>query len=111
MQQLTNIDTIFKKKLFRIPDSQRGYAWQLRQRTEFWEDLISLEPNKTHCTVVLSLEEASKEKWALWESDTWIVENRGYIPFLVVDGQQRLTTCVILIQAILETALELPQNT
>jgi len=111
MQQLTNIDTIFKKKLFRIPDYQRGYAWQLRQLTDFWEDLISLEPNKNHYTGVLSLEEAPKEKWTLWESDTWIVENRGYIPFLVVDGQQRLTTCVILIQAILEIALELPQNT
>lgn len=111
MQQLTNIDTIFKKKIFRIPDYQRGYAWQLRQLTDFWEDLISLEPSKNHYTGVLSLEEAPREKWELWEADRWIVENRGYIPFLVVDGQQRLTTCVILIQAILETAQELPQNT
>jgi uncharacterized protein with ParB-like and HNH nuclease domain len=111
MQQLTNIDTIFKKKLFRIPDYQRGYAWQLRQLTDFWEDLISLEPNKNHYTGVLSLEEAPKDKWALWEADTWIVESKGYTPYLVVDGQQRLTTCVILIQAILETALELAQNT
>jgi uncharacterized protein with ParB-like and HNH nuclease domain len=111
MQQLTNIDTIFKKKIFRIPDYQRGYAWQLRQLTDFWEDLSSLEPNKNHYTGVLSLEEAPKEKWALWEADSWIVENKGYTPYLVVDGQQRLTTCIILIQAILETALELAQNT
>lgn len=111
MQQLTNIDTIFKKKIFRIPDYQRGYAWQVRQLTDFWEDLLSLEPGKNHYTGVLSLEEAPKEKWELWEADRWIVENRGYTPFLVVDGQQRLTTCVILIQAILETALELSQNT
>lgn len=110
MQQLTNIDTIFKKKIFRIPDYQRGYAWQLRQLTDFWEDLISLEDGKNHYTGVLSLEEAPKEKWEQWESDKWIIENRGYTPYLVVDGQQRLTTCVILIQAIMETAQNLPQN-
>ena len=110
MQQLTNIDTIFKKKIFRIPDYQRGYAWQLRQLTDFWEDLMSLEEDKSHYTGVLSLEEAPKDKWEQWEADKWIVENRGYTPFLVVDGQQRLTTCVILIQAILETALALPEN-
>ncbi len=111
MQQLTNIDTIFKKKLFRIPDYQRGYAWQKRQLTDFWEDLLSLEEGKNHYTGVLSLEETTKEKWEQWEADKWIIENKGYVPYLVVDGQQRLTTCVILIQAILETAAELPQNT
>ncbi|MBE7435436.1 MAG: DUF262 domain-containing protein [Anaerolineales bacterium] len=110
MQQLTNIDTIFKKKIFRIPDYQRGYAWQKRQLTDFWEDLISLEDGRNHYTGVLSLEETPKEKWEQWESDRWIIENRGYTPYLVVDGQQRLTTCVILIQAILETAQNLSQN-
>ncbi|MBF0103892.1 MAG: DUF262 domain-containing protein [Deltaproteobacteria bacterium] len=110
MQQLTNIDTIFKKKLFRIPDYQRGYAWQLRQLTDFWEDINTLEEGKNHYTGVLSLEEAPKTEWATWEEDSWIIENKGYNPFFVVDGQQRLTTCIILIQAILEEALELPQN-
>jgi len=108
--QLTNIDTIFKRKIFRIPDYQRGYAWQLRQLTDFWEDLIALEEGKNHYTGVLSLEEVPKEKWPLWEADTWVIKNKGYTPYFVVDGQQRLTTCVILIQAILETALELEQN-
>jgi uncharacterized protein with ParB-like and HNH nuclease domain len=111
MQQLTNIDTVFKKKIFRIPDYQRGYAWQVRQLTDFWEDLMSLEDGKNHYTGVLSLEEVPKEKWELWGEDKWIIENKGYTPFFVVDGQQRLTTFVILIQAILETAMELPQNT
>lgn len=38
MQQLSNLITIFKNKLFRIPDYQRGYAWQIRQLKDFWED-------------------------------------------------------------------------
>ena len=111
MQQLTNLDTVFKKKIFRIPDYQRGYAWQLRQLTDFWEDLMSLEDGKNHYTGVLSLEEVPQNKWEQWGEDKWIIENKGYTPFFVVDGQQRLTTFVILIQVLLETAQELPQNT
>ena len=110
MQQLTNIDTIFKKKLFRIPDYQRGYAWQLRQLTDFWEDINTLEDGKNHYTGVLSLEETSKSKWSTWVEDSWVIENKGYTPYFIVDGQQRLTTCIILIQALIEEALELPQN-
>ena len=110
MQQLTNIDTIFKKKLFRIPDYQRGYAWQTRQLTDFWEDINTLDKEKNHYTGVLSLEEVQKSKWSAWQDDSWVIESKGYSPFFVVDGQQRLTTCIILIQAILEEALELPQN-
>lgn len=110
MQQLTNIDTIFKKKLFRIPDYQRGYAWQLRQLTDFWEDISILEEGKNHYTGVLSLEGVPKAKWSAWEDDKWIIENKGYSIYFVVDGQQRLTTCIILIQAILEIALNLSQN-
>jgi uncharacterized protein with ParB-like and HNH nuclease domain len=111
MQQLTNIDTIFKKKIFRIPDYQRGYAWQIRQLTAFWEDINSLETGKNHYTGVLSLEVVLKETWSTWTEDSWIIENKGYTPFFVVDGQQRLTTCIIFIQAIMEEAIELPQNT
>ena len=96
MQQLTNLDTIFKKKLFRIPDYQRGFAWQLRQLTDFWEDITTLEKGKNHYTGVLSLEEVPEEKWNTWEQDKWTIENKGYTPYFLVDGQQRLTTCVIL---------------
>lgn len=110
MQQLINIDTIFKKKIFRIPDYQRGYAWQVRQLKEFWEDICALDARKNHYTGVLSLEEVPKKVWQEWAEDSWIINNRGYTPYFVVDGQQRLTTCVILIQAILEVASELPEN-
>lgn len=111
MQQLTNLKTVFKNKLFRIPDYQRGYAWKLRQYTDFWEDIISLEEGKNHYTGVLSLEEVDKSYWQHWDDDKWIIENKGYVPYFIVDGQQRLTTCIILIQAIIEEAILLPENT
>ena len=94
MQQLTNLKTVFKNKLFRIPDYQRGYAWKLRQYTDFWEDIISLEEGKNHYTGVLSLEEVDKSYWQHWDDDKWIIENKGYDPYVIVDRQQRLTTCV-----------------
>jgi len=110
MQQLTNITTIFNKKMFRIPDYQRGYAWQTPQLTDFWQDINTLENNKNHYMGVLSLELVASVKWKTWEEDNWLVDSKGYTPYFVVDGQQRLSTCVILIQAILEVARDLPEN-
>ncbi|GAB0174620.1 MAG: hypothetical protein HHAS10_04990 [Candidatus Altimarinota bacterium] len=111
MQQLVNINKIFKNKIFRIPDYQRGYAWQIRQLKDFWEDINSLEEGKNHYTGVISLEEVKKEIWEQWHEDKWVIENKGYDVFFVVDGQQRMTTCVILIQAILDVAKTLRENT
>ena len=111
MQQLVNINKIFKNKIFRIPDYQRWYAWQIRQLKDFWEDINSLEEGKNHYTGVISLEEVKKETWEQWHEDKWVIENKWYDVFFVVDGQQRMTTCVILIQAILDVAKMIPENT
>ncbi len=111
MNELSNLDKIFNNKLFRVPDYQRGYAWQLTpQLTDFWEDINTLEDGKNHYTGVLSIAEVKRAEWIKWEDDSWIIESRGCTPYFVVDGQQRLTTCIILIQALLEEALKLPQN-
>lgn len=37
-----HLDNLFKEKIFRIPDYQRGYAWQKSQLKDFWEDLIKI---------------------------------------------------------------------
>jgi len=111
MKELSNLKTVFKNKLFRIPDYQRGYAWKLRQYTDFWEDIMSLEEGRNHYTGVLTLEVVDKAIWERWAEDKWIIENKGYSPYFIVDGQQRITTCIILIQAIIEEALLLPENT
>lgn len=104
--ELFTVSKIFTESLYRIPDYQRGYSWQIPQLKDFWLDLEQLESEGKHYTGVLTLEPVPREKWASWEDDRWIIQSRHFEPYYVVDGQQRLTTVIILIQAILDVCKE-----
>lgn len=110
MQELQSLQAIFKDKLFRVPDYQRGYAWTKNQLEDFWEDLINLQPDRHHYTGVLSLKRVQDSVWERWNDDRWLLKDLGYTAHYVVDGQQRLTTFVILIQALIEFLSELEEN-
>lgn len=103
MSDLKSLSEIFEHRLIRIPDYQRGFAWQAHELKDFWEDLINLSGDRVHYTGVITLEPVSDEIVSHWQDDQWLIEGLGYKPFYVVDGQQRLTTSLILIQAILES--------
>ncbi|SDJ19884.1 DUF262 domain-containing protein [Proteiniclasticum ruminis] len=102
MDQLVSLSKIFSEKIYRIPDYQRGYAWTKKEVEEFWSDLYRLDEKKNHYVGVLTLEPVDTSIFNNWIDDTWIIESKRYIPYYVVDGQQRLTTSIILITAILE---------
>jgi uncharacterized protein with ParB-like and HNH nuclease domain len=51
------LESLFKEKLFRIPDYQRGYAWGKDQLNAFWEDLVNLPNGRSHYTDVLTQKE------------------------------------------------------
>ena len=110
MQELESLQNIFKDRIFKIPDYQRGYAWTTRQLKDFWEDVVNLPPDRFHYTGLLSLKKLYRQTWSAWNDEKWLIEDRGYKPFHIVDGQQRLTTFVIFIQAISELLKELPEN-
>lgn len=99
---LLSISKIFTERLLRIPDYQRGYAWGKKEVNEFWLDLSHLEKGKSHYVGVLTLEDVPEDTVKQWREDHWIIYNRGYASYYVVDGQQRITTTIILIQAIVE---------
>ena len=63
MKKLQTLYDVYNKKLFRIPDYQRGYAWGIRQLSDFWDDLISLDGNRFHYTGVLSIKEVHESVW------------------------------------------------
>jgi uncharacterized protein DUF262/uncharacterized protein DUF1524 len=100
--ELQNLDTIFNSRVFRIPDYQRGFAWGSLQLKDFWEDLDRLSAQRNHYTGQLTLERVPEAAWKKWDEDTWLIQGKGYKPFYVVDGQQRLTTAIILVKCLLE---------
>jgi len=100
--QLLTLSKIFSERLFRIPDYQRGYAWSQKQLKDFWSDLQQIETGHNHYTGVLTVEDVSPDIYRQWSDDIWIIESKSYQPFFIVDGQQRITTVIVLIQVILE---------
>lgn len=109
MDDLLNLQKRFNECLFRIPDYQRGYSWGNEQLEEFWSDLITLLPGQDHYTGMLSLKKVSNKeienKREKWNDEIWLV-NSGYSIYELVDGQQRLTTMIILINEILTICKE-----
>ncbi len=100
MDQLYSLNEIFEKRFFRIPDYQRGYAWRAdKEIKEFWEDIVNLDDSRSHYTGQITLEKVPDKISKLWNDETFLIRNM-YKPMYVVDGQQRLTTSVILIQCI-----------
>lgn len=100
--ELFTVSRIFTEALYRIPDYQRGYSWGKDELEDFWLDIEQLSGDSQHYTGVLTLEEVTRDKWASWAEDLWIIQSRKFRPYYVVDGQQRLTTVIILITTILE---------
>ena len=94
MENLQTVQEIFSDKLFRVPDYQRGYAWEKRQWQDLIDDLIDLPEGKEHYTGTIVLNRDI--------DDGALREERGkqLRIFNIVDGQQRLTTILILLISI-----------
>lgn len=107
--ELQSLSVLFQNRLFRIPDYQRGYAWEGEQLADFWEDLLNLHEDRYHYTGLLSLKAVNRNDVEPWQGDDWLLDI-GYKPFHVVDGQQRLTTFSILMHEIVSFVKELPDN-
>jgi hypothetical protein len=110
MDEPKPLDSLFKEKLFRIPDYQRGYAWGKDQLNAFWEDLVNLPTGRSHYTGVLTLKEIPAKDIKDCDKEYWLVEDHSYKMYHIVDGQQRLTTFVIFLQAFVEFVRSLPEN-
>lgn len=110
MDEPKSLDSLFKEKLFRIPDYQRGYAWRHEQLKDFWEDLVNLAEGRSHYTGVLTLKEIPNRDVKPNDKEFWLVEDYSYKLYHIVDGQQRLTTFVIFLQAFVDLFRGLPEN-
>ena len=107
--ELISLSQLFQNRIFRIPDYQRGYAWLEPQLVDFWDDLINLQSGRYHYTGLLSLKNLKEKEAENWGEDRWIFK-KGFKPCHIVDGQQRLTTFVILLYEIIKFVRQLPEN-
>ena len=106
--KLQSLSEIFNNRIFRIPDFQRGYSWEERQLDDFWEDLQNLHPNKILYIGLLTVEPINNsdiQNVEKWKDDLWLLK-KGMTAYYVIDGQQRLTTLIILLHEILRTFSE-----
>lgn len=83
-----------RRSTLRVPDYQRGYAWEAQQRNEFLEDLELLGAGREHYTGTVVLHEVDHGPR---KPDA---EGKSYGTADFVDGQQRLATIVLLLDAI-----------
>ena len=91
--QLLTLSGLLNKRLFRIPQYQRAYSWYSRHRRDLLGDIFSTwrtgaERQHFMATVV----GLRREKRMIGTDEHQVVE--------IVDGQQRITTLIILIKAI-----------
>ncbi len=110
MAELKSLDSLFKQSLFRIPDYQRGYSWGREQLDAFWGDLINLCKDRSHYTGVLTLNEISPDKVEQDSKEYWLIKDHSYRLYDIVDGQQRLTTFTLFLQAFIELFRDFSAN-
>mgnify|MGYP001090594182 CR=1 FL=1 len=104
MNNMISLSKLFDKRIFRIPDYQRGYAWQTPQLVDFWDDLINLAEDRYHYTGMLSLKKLKRSDYENWAEEKWLINQDDYEAYHIVDGQQRLTTFIILVNSIINKA-------
>ena len=82
---------LLQGRLFRIPEYQRAYSWQPRQRQDLFKDIrvAHLSQREHFMATVVAL-----------ARDTRLIGADEYRIVELVDGQQRVTTLVILLKAI-----------
>lgn len=88
------LEELLERRLFRIPEYQRAYSWETKQRQDLFDDITKIlqYPLDRHhfMATVVCLNTNKKEEIG---ADEFTTVN-------IVDGQQRLTTLIILLKAI-----------
>jgi len=95
------LEEIFSGSYFVVPDYQRGFAWLKEHCTDLLDDIELLPEGFNHYTgtfVIHSREDSKMDN-----------EGKTYNGYDIVDGQQRLTSLVILLDTIREEFLNYPK--
>lgn len=115
MKSIVPFEEIFNNTIYRIPDYQRGYSWTKEQLDDLWADLNNTHTNRNafHFTGILTVDKFSDVDFERIEREGFsVVEENGdrkiliddklYNTYNLVDGQQRLTTILILLSLLIK---------
>ena len=86
------LNELLAKRLFRVPEYQRAYSWGRKQRQDMFEDIQRVKEQSKNWHFMATIVGLRHEKKLIVTDEYSVVD--------VVDGQQRLTTLIILLKAI-----------
>ena len=97
----TILRELFTNKLYKIPDYQRGYAWEEQQLKDFIQDIDALVDEKVgnHYTGTIVIYQSKNKPVQNYGTDNLELVD-------VVDGQQRLTTCCLYLSIIINKLIK-----
>lgn len=90
--QFLTLTDLLKNRLFRIPQYQRAYSWETKNRNDMFEDIKKLTEKLDRHHFMATVVGLRRENRQVVTDVYSVVE--------VVDGQQRLTTLILLLKAI-----------
>ena len=91
--QIVNLNGLFSGRLFRIPQYQRAYSWRSKQRKDLFEDIKKSYAVSGRNHFMDTIVGMPREKEITIYADQ-------YQAVEIVDGQQRITTLILLLKAI-----------
>jgi len=97
--QRVNFAQMLSGRYFIIPDYQRHYAWTTKQCRELFEDCVLTARNPGRERFMSTITTIAPADNSIFKTRTY-QENTQLQPLLVVDGQQRLTSILILVSCI-----------
>ncbi|MHC5202111.1 DUF262 domain-containing protein [Myroides sp. LJL119] len=107
---IISFEQVFASRIFRIPDYQRGYSWSKKELEELWIDLENTHHLRGdyHFTGILTLTDFNsfdlqsiKKEGFIVGSGNLLVNNKVFSGYNIVDGQQRLTSILILLSQLI----------
>lgn len=94
--RLLTLSGLLEKRLFRIPQYQRAYSWRVDHRKDLFNDILSTWQAGSDCQhFMATIVGLRREKRMIATDEYQVVE--------IVDGQQRITTLILLLKAIAKT--------
>jgi uncharacterized protein with ParB-like and HNH nuclease domain len=86
-------DVIGNGKVYRVPSYQRDYSWKTDHWEDLWSDILSILDND-----------------GIHYMGSIVLQDKGQKVYSVIDGQQRLTTCTIIVLATIQVLQDLVEE-